>query len=231
MCTRLIWTNLLLRFKIGKPTLISEFRMLSIPHLQLTRGQVAWALCGGQKPDRHTLDSLRYLRLLGVPFVEEEQGVGTGNRLTYTFDHLIECAVAMYAVRRGMKPGQGAAFLVGDRQRLRKIYRKTFRDSPDGALEAPWVKSRGKTLPPLNDAEEFIRLHKNYSDLSGKIEVMTLEEVVTFQAGLGDYVERYADGVVPLVPLRRVSLEAVAWALEAPVTKPGRVRASEELKS
>lgn len=204
--------------------------MLSIPHLQLTHGQVAWALFGGQKPDRRTLDSLRYLRLLGVPFVEEEQGVGPGNRLTYTFDHLIECAVAMYAVRRGMKPRQGAGFLVGERQTLRKLYRKTFRDSRDGALDAPWVKSRGKLLPMLDD-EMYIRLHKHHSEPGGKVEPMTLEEAVTFQAGLADLVERYADGVFPLVPLRRVSLEAVAWALEAPVTKPGRVRATEEKKS
>lgn len=198
--------------------------MPAIPRLQLTHGQVAWALCGGHAPDRRTLDALRYLRQLGVPFTPAELGVGRGNRLTYRYDHLIECAVALYAVRRGMKPGEGAGFLVAERKTLRKLYRSTFHDTSEAALNAEWVKSRGKTIASL-DNEHFLRLHARSADTRGTIESMTLDEAITYRAGLGDLVERYSDGVHPLVPLRRVMLEAVAWALIAPVTPPGRAAA------
>ena len=199
--------------------------MPRVPTLQLTHGQVAWALCSGQNPDRRTLDALRYLRQLGVPFTEEEQGTGRGNRLTYTFDHLIECAVAMYAIRRGMKPRQGADFLVGERKTLRKLYRSTFASAPPGALDAPWVLSRGKLGAVLDD-EHFIRLHKRHADTSGKIDAMSMDEVITFGATMFDQVERYANEVVALVPLRRVMYEALAWAALAPITPPGRVAAT-----
>ena len=56
--------------------------MASIPRLALTHGQVAWALCAGQPPDQVTIDRLRYLRQLHVPFGADEVGVGRGNRLS-----------------------------------------------------------------------------------------------------------------------------------------------------
>jgi hypothetical protein len=196
--------------------------MPSIPRLQLTHGQVAWALCGGQPPDRRTLDALRYLRQLEVPFTEEEMGVGRGHRLSYGYDHLIECAVAMYAIRRGMKPRQAAGFLVAERKTLRTLYRSTFRDIPEAAFKAEWVKSRGQ-IKAVQDQEQFIRLHARYADTSGHIESMTLEEAITYQANVTDLVERYQNAIYPLVPLRRVILENLTWALIAPVTPPGRV--------
>lgn len=204
--------------------------MPSIPHLNLTHGQVAWSLCSGRPPDRRTLDSLRYLRQLGVPFTDEELGIGRGNRLTYGFDHLTECAVAMYAIRRNMKPRKGAGFLVSEREALRQLIRGEFSKCPDTALDEPWVKSRGN-IRPVDLDEYFIRLHERYADVDGKIEAMTMEEVITFEASLGDLVERYPDGVYPLVPLRRVVLEAVAWALVAPVTPPGRVASSSKVET
>lgn len=192
-----------------------------IPSLHLTHGQVAWALCGGQPPDRRTLDTLRYLRQLGVPFTEDELGIGRGNRLTYHYDHLIECAVALYAIRRGAKPRLAAGFLVGDRKTLRKLYRSTFLDRPEGAFDADWIESGGQIRPMLAD-EHFVRVHDRYADTGGKVEQMTLDEVMSYHASLADLVERYPDGVYPLVPLRRVILETVYWALRAPVTPPGR---------
>jgi hypothetical protein len=195
--------------------------MPEIPRFKLTHGQVAWAICQGQKPDDQTLDALRYLRQLGVPFTEEERGVGRGNRLYYTFDHLIECAVAIFAIRRGVKPQMAASFLTGDRAVLRKLYRSEFRVCTDAALTADWVKSRG-TIRPIMAGEQFIRLHEGFAERGGKIEMMTFDEIASYSASLGDLVERYPNRLYPLVPLRRVMLEVVAWALEAPVTPPGR---------
>jgi len=195
--------------------------MPSVPHLDLTYGQVAWALCHGQAPDRRTLDAMRYLRQLGVPLSAEEQGSGSGNRLSYSFDQLIEIAAALYAVRRGIKPRHAAAALVADRAAFRKLCRSQFKACPLAALEAPWVKSAGKILPTMAD-ERFLRLHERSQTTAGRIESMSLEEVLGYQAGLGDQVERYGQTVYVLVPIRRVMLEAVAWALVAPVTPPGR---------
>jgi len=195
--------------------------MSQIPRLQLTHGQVAWSLCGGQPPDKRTLDALRYLRQLGVPFTKDELGVGRGNRLTYTFDHLVECAVAMYAIRRATKPSQAAQFLVLERNALRKMYREAFHECPEGALDAEWIKSRGHIVPTVSD-ERFIRVHDRYAETSGKIELMTMDEVMTFKAGIGDLVERHSNDIYALVPLKRVMLEAVALSRIAPVTPPGR---------
>jgi hypothetical protein len=195
--------------------------MPEIPRFKLTHGQVAWAICQGRESDDQTIDALRYLRQLGVPFTEDERGVGRGNRLHYTFDHLIECSVAMFAIRHGMKPKMAATFLTGERAILRQLYRREFRECPDAALAADWVKSRG-TIRPIMQGEQFIRLHERFAAHGGKIEMMTLDEVVSYHASLGDMVERYSNRVYPLVPLKRVMLEVVAWALEAPVTPPGR---------
>ncbi len=195
--------------------------MPSIPRLHLTHGQVAWSICDGQVPDQRTLDAMRYLRQLGVPFDADEQGVGRGNRLTYHFDHLVECAVAMWAIRRGMKPRAAAGFLVNDRKSLRKLYRDNFRAMPEEALSADWVKSRGRSGAVMSD-EQYMRLHPRYAE-SGNIEMMTIDEVMTYKATPGDLIERHATEVHPLLPLRKVMLEAVAWALVAPVTPPGRV--------
>lgn len=194
--------------------------MPTVPRLDLTHGQVAWAICDGQPPEQKTTDQLRYLRQLGVPFTEKELGVGRGHRLTYTYDHLIECGVAIWAMRRGIRPRLAAEFLVGDRPRLRKLYREALRQQPEGALDAPWIKSRGKIMP-THSKENFILLHKDFLDHSAHIDVMTLEEVVMFNAAMGDMVARTGQDVQPLVPLGRVAIQLVAWALEAPEVRTG----------
>jgi hypothetical protein len=38
-----------------------------IPSLNLTHGQILWALARGTRPDRRLIDQVRYLRLLGYP--------------------------------------------------------------------------------------------------------------------------------------------------------------------
>jgi hypothetical protein len=195
--------------------------MPEIPRFRLTHGQVAWAICQGQKPDAQTIDALRYLRQLGVPFAENERGVGRGNRQTYTFDHLVECTVAIFSIRHGMKPRDCAGYLTSERSTLRKLYRKGFRACPETALTEDWVKSRGRIRTMFTE-EQFIRLHERQAFAGGKIEMMTLDEAISYNAAIGDLVERYPNRVYPLVPLKRVMLEAVAWALEAPVTPPGR---------
>ena len=194
--------------------------MPAIPSLHLTHGQVAWAICDGQPPDAKTTDQLRYLRQLGVPFTQNNLGVGRGNRLTYTYDQLIECGVAIWALRRGVRPRQAAEFLVANRTALRKLYRETLRAQPDAAIGAPWVRSRGKVIPTLAN-DNFIALYQTADRPGATIELMTLAEALEFNAGFGDLVARHGHDVQPLVPLGRLVIQLVTWALEAPNIKTG----------
>lgn len=202
--------------------------MLTLPRLSLTHGQVAWAICAGQPPDKVTVDRLRYLRQLGIPFTEEEVGVGRGNRLTYGFNHLVECAIALWSIRRGTKPRAAADFLITERKGLHKLFREHFKAMPEAALTAEWVKSRGRVVPTLVD-EIYLRLHAR-SEEGGAIKTMTLDEVLMFKAAIGDQVEHYGNEVHALVPLRRVMLETVAWSQVAPITPPGRVAKKKDKK-
>jgi hypothetical protein len=60
---------------------------------------------------------LRYLRQLGVPFSKAELGAGSGNRIRYGFDHLIELGVAVFGLERGMRPREVARILIIAEQR------------------------------------------------------------------------------------------------------------------
>src|ERR1700732_3703192 len=86
--------------------------------LSLTHGQVAWVLARGQQPSALLLDQLRYLRQLGVPFSKEELGGGSGNRIRYGFDHLIELGGALVGLARGMAARAGGEVLGGHRAEL-----------------------------------------------------------------------------------------------------------------
>ena len=104
--------------------------------LSLTHGQVAWALARGQQPTAIQIDQLRYLRQLGVPFSKHELGGGSGNRIRYGFDHLIELGVALFGLQRGMAPREMAGILVEHRAELRRCYRDIVAALPVAAFEA-----------------------------------------------------------------------------------------------
>jgi hypothetical protein len=190
------------------------------PSLTLTHGQVLQALSRGHTPEPRLIDQVRYLRLLGVPFRTSELGTGRGNRVQYHFEHLIELGVAVWAIERGIKPKEIAMILVERRTFLRKLYKKSFVNQPESAIDADWVKSRGRLVPLLGD-ELFLRLHDRYSEKPGRIEALGLDEVES----LRDFLllaEKYpGEKARTLLPLTRLTLELVAWAREAPLLKPG----------
>jgi hypothetical protein len=188
--------------------------------LSLTHGQVLWALARGRPPEPTMVDQLRYLRQLGVPFRKSELGSGRGNRVRYRYEHLIELGVALFGLQRGMKPQELAKVLTERRKYLRTIYEKAFSDQPEAAIEADWVKSRGRIVPLLGD-EIFLRLHDRHSDAPGKIEMLEQNEIKDLSEVflLG---EKYpGEKARTLLPLTRLVLELVAWAKEAPEIKPG----------
>src|SRR5215467_9029336 len=130
-------------------------------NLSLTHGQVVWSLARGQPPSRQLLDQLRYLRQRGVPFCKQELGGGTGNRVHYGFDHLIELGVAVFGLQRGMTPHEVAAILVP--------YRDVLATLPENAFEADWIKSRD-AVPIMN--EIVLRLNDRYSERPGSFELV-----------------------------------------------------------
>jgi hypothetical protein len=190
------------------------------PSLNLSHGQVLWALARGTRPQRRLIDQVRYLRLLGVPFRKTELGAGRGNRVRYRYEQLIELGVAIWALERGLKPQELANFLIEQRKFLRSLYIRAFAEQPEKAIEEPWVKSRGRLVPILGD-ELFLRLHDRHSDTPGKIELLEQDEIKS----LRDFfllAEIYpGEKARTLLPLSRLALELVAWAREAPELKPG----------
>ena len=193
------------------------------PKLNLSHGQVLYALGQGAPLDSATIDRVRYLRRLGVPFRGSELGTGRGNRLRYSFEHLVELGVALFALRRGMPPRDVARYIIEGRTRLRAYYRKAYEDQPAAALDEPWVRSRGRIIPfPGN--EIFLRMHDRYSQEPGKIELITQSEVKNL-SDLFALVERYpGEESRTLLPLTRLVLELVVWAQEAPEISPGPSR-------
>jgi hypothetical protein len=187
-----------------------------IPKFNVSHGQVLWALSHGIPASPDIVDQVRYLRLLGVPFGTDDLGVGSGNRISYRFEHLIELGLALFGSRRGLKPKDIAGILTKNRAQLRRLYRQAFQEQPAGALKAEWVKSRGRIVPVLGH-EIFLRLHDRHSETPGKFDVMGPDQAVPL-----DRPEVYpGEQTRTLVPLTRLVLELVAWAMEAPATRPG----------
>jgi hypothetical protein len=192
-----------------------------IPVLNLSQGQVAWALSLGQIPSKQTVDQLRYLRQVGIPFSEQELGVGRGNRMRYGYVHLVECGLALYATRRGMTPREMEKYLISQRSYLREMFQNAFLQQPDDALTAEWVKSRGRIrIMPGNDIN--LRMHNRYSNSPGKIEMVSMEEALREGVSPGALIERFSDDeAYLLVPVSQLVLEWMAWALEAPEFRTG----------
>lgn len=188
--------------------------------LSLTHGQVLWALSRGRPPERPLVDQVRYLRLLGIPFGKGELGSGRGNRVRYRYAQLIELGVGVWALQRGMKPREVAKLLVERRKFWRALYRKALADQPEKAIEADWVKSRGRIVPALAQ-EIFLRLHDRSSETPGKIDMLGQQEIQSLSEFFV-FGERYpGESTRTLLPLTRLVLELVAWAREAPEIKPG----------
>jgi hypothetical protein len=189
------------------------------PAFVLTHGQVLWVLARGVPPDRQLIDQVRYLRLLGVPFKKSELG-GHYSRVRYGFEHLIELGLGVFAIRRGMKPGEVADFLIKNRNSFRGLYVRALKEQPPNAIPAAWAKSRGRKIPILEN-EIFIRLHDRYAETPGRIEVIAPEKAQDLNEifALG---ESYpGEQSRTLVPLTRLILELATWAGEAPEIRPG----------
>ena len=190
-----------------------------LPDLELTHGQLLWAINYGRVPDQQLKDQVRYLRTLGIPAAAKEQASGPGSRIRYDFFDLIEVGVAITALNFRLRPKDISAVLVGQREGMRSAYVAAWKELPEQALTAEWVKSRGQRVE-IGD-EYRLRLHERHSEQWGRMDWIGPDEA-TPDLPVFQPIERFADGLRrPVLPLKQLMIQWVAWALEAPQTKPG----------
>src|SRR5437868_1820154 len=128
-----------------------------IPLLRLTHGQLLWTLCRGAAPQglrrRLLLDQLRYLRQLGVPFAEQGRGEGRGRAIHYSYEEVVEMAVALFALRHGVRPSLVADYLVTNRTTLHRSFRTAFEAQPAADLKVSWLTRCGRQQAlPANES-------------------------------------------------------------------------------
>lgn len=193
---------------------------LKVPKLSISQGQLLWSLSCGQEPPPGLVDEVRYFRALGIPFEEKSQAKGRGNRLTYGFDEIAELAIAFALLRRGVKKKDIAQQLTKDRGQLKRHLRHVFESQPEGALTSAWVKSRG-TLKPILGDEVFWPVYDRNSETPGKIEFLKGRGLQSMRQGSVPVMHMANGEARELLPVTRILLEVIAWALEAPVTKHG----------
>lgn len=189
----------------------------SVPHLNLSHGQVLWCLAGGREASPPLPDQVRYLRQLGIPFAPSELGQGRGVRLSYGFYHLIEIGIAYDALRLRIPP-RYLAILVDDRTRYRNLYREAYRQLAENPklFEAP----PGRSCSIFGE-EFYLRLHDRYSDTPGEI-TPVFEPGSSTARKFGDWVEQYeGEADRDVIPLKTRMLELLRLAKDAPITKPG----------
>ena len=193
---------------------------LPVPPLQLTQGQMAWALCYGRTPDQRTRNTLRYLRQLGIPLASAA-ALGSGNRVLYNFFDLVETGLGLTGLGLGFRPKDIADVLVVSRYELRKVYSTSWSELSEAAMSASWVKSRGRMTALMED-ELYVRLHERWRERAASFDFVDAR-TVSPNLPLLEPIEQFNDGPPRRVlPLKRLTLQWVAWALEAPDIRPGR---------
>lgn len=192
-----------------------------LPDLDLTLGQVLWAIGYGREPNRVLRDQVRYLRLLDIPPAPAAQASGPGNRIRYGFNDLVELGLAVTALDHGFRPKDIAAVLVKQRKEMRKLYKKAWLALPEQVLSQSWVRSRGE-LGVMLDEELYLRLHDRRSEKWGELDFVSAKESSN-ELPILEPVERFGNGPPRrLIPLKRLIAQWVVWAMEAPEIKPGR---------
>ena len=199
-----------------------------IPQLDLTHGQFLWILGQGASPQgpqrRLLLDQLRYLRQLDVPFAEHPRGPGRGRAIRYSYGEAVEMAVALFALRHGVRPHLVADYLVTNRPALRRIFRRALEAQPATALEAACSKKNRGTQQAVLANESFLRLHNRMRNASGSYELVKPWKAPE----LADLcrqkeLELFPEGPAEIhIPLTRLVLEVTYWAEQAPDITRGR---------
>ena len=193
----------------------------SLPDLNLTQGQLLWALGEGREPDKLLSDQVRYLRQLGIPQKSADAAKGSGNRIRYDFHDLVELGLALTGLKLRFRPKDIKAVIDDDRQRLHHTIELAWGELPEDVLQERWVKSRG-ALKPLLEEDLYLRLHDRRSEQWGQLDLVGPDDDLTTGRQMFDAIERMPDGQIrDVIKVKQSLVPWVAWALEAPGIRTG----------
>jgi len=191
----------------------------TIPDLHLSHGQLVWAACYGRAPSKVLTNRVRYLRQLGVPRFDDADNDNRGRRTRYTFDDLCILGIGLTALSFGVKPRDVGRMLNASRADVLAGSHTAWKELPEGVLDEPWVRSRGASVPVYED-EFFLRLQDPDDNPLRDRPIFAPDDptqpwLYAIEHSPGEPVRRN-------IPLKRLMVQWVAWALEAPEMKPGR---------
>jgi hypothetical protein len=98
-----------------------------IPQMALSHGQARWVLMhtGPRMGSEETLDAyLKFLRRNGVPFPADQLDRGRGVNVSYSYDHLMELALALFMRSQDILKGDVVALLSEQRAQFREIFHR-----------------------------------------------------------------------------------------------------------
>jgi hypothetical protein len=192
--------------------------------LSLSHGQVLWtieAIHIVEWLDRPALDSvLKKFRREKIPdFSESGQKGRQGADFAYSYEHLMDCIVAMKLVADGLAFRHVVALMRSDPERLWQHYRRAYLEADTGQgtnLEISSKDGRNLTIGGL-----YLDFH---ATISKNNLVMTAgPKLIDPWDAMKRYMGFYQGWhIVGLVRLSQLATEAVRIAKEAPIIKRGR---------
>jgi hypothetical protein len=135
--------------------------------ISLTHGQARWAMQNFNmlsSESESTFDAfIKSLRRDGVPFADEEKGVGAGFNLKYRYENLMELALALTLRTQGIVSRDMVKLIANHRTKLRSFFRTAYLDRGQrgGELEGLYI---GPHASPDNYGKRLSEFRSNDSD-------------------------------------------------------------------
>jgi hypothetical protein len=192
----------------------------ALPAISLHHGSVMWVLAELGFQGNASFKTFNYyvksLRSLGLPFAASER-VGSGKLFTYSYEHLMELALALTLRVYGSIPDAVLTEITGYREELRKLYRAAYLQRSAG-LGKP-VKITGRNIT-LFARGMFLDLQLEYA--GGKLLRFGPPRAISPAEALAEFAggERLARPFGP-IPLSHLSERVVALSMMAPLVKRG----------
>lgn len=196
----------------------------NISRLSLSHGQVLWVVDSMRIVewlDRAALDSvLKKFRREGVPdFSSTGQHGRQGSDFSYSFEHLMDCVIAMKLVADGLAFRHVVALMSSDPKKLHQYYRSAFVDAETGLGNIMEVRAEDGRRVSIGG------LYLDFHALISKSGVLSttgprlLDPWEALNRYMGVYSMIHPTG---MVRLSQLATEAVRLAGHAPVVKRGR---------
>ena len=224
-----------------------------ITSILLTHGQARWVLkhfnmLSGESES--TFDAfLKSFRRDGVPFADDEKGVGAGHNLSYRFEHMMELALALTLRTQGIVSRDMVKLIASHRGKLRAFFRMAYLDRgrKGGALTGLYLgpsanmanigkrisdfeidlKRDGQALPELKELRHLSNVSGWYLDMSlvylpGGTLTMFNFDLVTAAEAVVTFIKGHQNLYPrPPIPLTDIAVDIVRLALGAPEVRRG----------